>query len=107
MPRSAHLDTPGIIHHIMIRGIERRPIFRNDEAREDLLERISLLRPETQTACYAWAFLPNHAHFLFQSSPQGSEQHGDWEKACPQPAVGYAVRREEVLARERGFKLEL
>lgn len=71
MPRSARLDAPGVLHHIMIRGIERRPIFRSDQDREDLLERLSILLPETQTACYAWAFLPNHAHFLFRSGPAG------------------------------------
>lgn len=67
MPRSARLDAPGVLHHLMIRGIERRKIFRNDEDREDFLERLSNLLPETETSCYAWAFLPNHAHFLFRS----------------------------------------
>jgi putative transposase len=71
MPRSARLDAPGVLHHIMIRGIERRPIFKADQDREDLLERLSALLPDTQTACYAWAFLPNHAHFLFRSGPAG------------------------------------
>jgi len=51
----------------MIRGIERRRIFRSNKDREDLLERLSILLPETKTSCYAWAFLPNHAHFLFRS----------------------------------------
>ncbi|MDP3030325.1 MAG: hypothetical protein Q8O04_12730 [Deltaproteobacteria bacterium] len=37
MPRLARLDAPGVLHHIMIRGIGRRKIFRNDEDREDFL----------------------------------------------------------------------
>jgi hypothetical protein len=28
MPRSARLDAPGAVHHVIIRGIERRKIFR-------------------------------------------------------------------------------
>jgi hypothetical protein len=28
MPRIARLDAPGLLHHVMIRGIERRAIFR-------------------------------------------------------------------------------
>ncbi len=28
MPRIARLDTPGLLHHVMIRGIERRKIFK-------------------------------------------------------------------------------
>ena len=69
MPRLARLDAPGVLHHIMIRGIERRKIFRNNKDREDFLDRLSNLLPETETLCYAWAFLPNHAHFLFRTGP--------------------------------------
>ena len=34
MPRTARLDTPGLLHHIMIRGIERRRIFNDNKDRE-------------------------------------------------------------------------
>ena len=27
MPRLARLDAPGVLHHVIIRGIERRDIF--------------------------------------------------------------------------------
>jgi len=67
MPRLARLDAPGVLHHIMIRGIERRKIYRNNKDREDFLDRLSTLLPETGILCYAWAFLPNHAHFLFRT----------------------------------------
>ncbi len=67
MPRSARLDTPGALHHIMIRGIERRKIFRDDDDRENFLDRLEKLLPVTQTACFAWALIPNHAHFLFRT----------------------------------------
>jgi REP element-mobilizing transposase RayT len=68
MPRLARLDVPGILHHIIIRGIERRKIFRDNKDRDNFIDRLSDLLPATQTACYAWAFIPNHAHFLFRSS---------------------------------------
>jgi REP element-mobilizing transposase RayT len=55
----------------MIRGIDRRKIFEDHKDRENLIERLSILLPETETLCYAWAFLPNHSHFLFRSGPQG------------------------------------
>jgi putative transposase len=71
MPRKARLDAAGVLHHVMIRGIERRKIFRDDDDRNDLIERLSVLLPETKTACYAWALIPNHAHFLFRSGPSG------------------------------------
>jgi REP element-mobilizing transposase RayT len=67
MPRLARLDAPGVLHHIMIRGIERRKIFPNNKDCEDFCERLSNLLPETKTACYAWVFIPNHAHFLLRT----------------------------------------
>jgi hypothetical protein len=41
MPRQARLDTPGALHHIMGRGIERTNIFRKDQDREDFLNRLA------------------------------------------------------------------
>lgn len=51
----------------MIRGIERRKIFIDHKDREDFLQRLAKLLPENNTACYAWVFIPNHAHFLFRT----------------------------------------
>ena len=67
MPRTARLDAPGVLHHVIIRGIEGRKIFLINRDREDFLKRLHKLLPETKTACYAWAFIPNHAHFLLRS----------------------------------------
>lgn len=67
MPRLARLDAPGVLHHVMIRGIERRKIFRNNKDRDDFLNRLGKLLPETQTTCYGWVLIPNHAHFLFRT----------------------------------------
>ena len=67
MPRRARLDTAGVLYHIIIRGIERRRIFLDDQDRENFLHRLSELLPKTHTRCYAWAFLPNHAHFLLRT----------------------------------------
>ena len=71
MLRLARLDAPGVIHHVMIRGIERREIFRNNKDRNDMMDRLADLLPATNTICYAWAFLSNHAHFLFRSGGAG------------------------------------
>jgi hypothetical protein len=40
MPRKARIDAPGAVHHIMARGIEGRKIFRNDDDRNEFLERL-------------------------------------------------------------------
>lgn len=71
MPRLARLDAPGVLHHIIIRGIERRKIFRNNKDRNDFIDRLSIILPQTDTSCYAWALMDNHAHFLFRSGKAG------------------------------------
>jgi REP element-mobilizing transposase RayT len=66
MPRSRRLDASGLLHHIMIRGIERRNIFRDDTDREGFLARLARAVPETQMASYAWVLMPNHLHLVLR-----------------------------------------
>ncbi len=67
MPRSARIDAPGALHHIMARGMDRQTIFRRDADREDFLRRLERLVNETGTRCFAWSLLPNHFHLLLQT----------------------------------------
>ena len=67
MARQARIDAPGALHHIIIRGIERRAIFRDDRDRERFLERLETVLKETSTRCYAWALMKNHAHLLLRT----------------------------------------
>ena len=43
MPRLARLDAPGVLHHVMGRGIETRRIFLNAADREDFVSRLAAL----------------------------------------------------------------
>lgn len=67
MPRGARLDAPGTLHHIMVRGIEGRPIFHEDSDRADFVRRLGGLAQERHLTVYAWALLPNHAHLLLRT----------------------------------------
>jgi REP element-mobilizing transposase RayT len=60
MPRLARLDAPGILHHVMGRGIERKQIFINDTDRSDFLDRLAALAEEGAMDVYAWVLMPNH-----------------------------------------------
>jgi len=40
MRRQARLDAPGILHHVMVRGLEHRSIFRDDVDRRDFCIRL-------------------------------------------------------------------
>jgi len=71
MPRQARLDTPGTLHHVMVRGIDGVAIFRDDQDREDFLSRIGHLVESTGTRILAWVLMDNHIHLLLFSGPSG------------------------------------
>ena len=130
MPRLARLDTPGVLHHIIIRGIERRLIFEDDENRGDeklnrryelksrgydlrevekrVMEVLGVERETIYTKgrrrieaeakgllCY-WA-----VRDLEMKGTELAKRLG-----MSQPAVGYAVRRGEEIANQKGWTLE-
>jgi putative transposase len=67
MPRKARIDTPGALHHIIIRGIEKRPIFEDDKDRNQFIKRLGDVLIEAETPIYAWALMPNHLHLLLKT----------------------------------------
>jgi putative transposase len=67
MPRKARIDAPGALHHIIIRGIERKAIFKDTADRENFFERFGHIISETQTGCYAWVYMTNHIHLLLKT----------------------------------------
>jgi hypothetical protein len=62
MPRKARLDAPGTLHHVMVRGIERRRIVNDVADRKNFVKRLGELSVATNTSIYAWALLTNHIH---------------------------------------------
>ena len=91
MPRLARLDTPGLLQHVMARGIERRKIFRDDKDRKSFLERFAIILEETQTQCYAWSLIPNHFHLLLRTGPT------PLSKVMRRLMTGYAVTFNNVI----------
>ena len=71
MPRQPRLDVPGTLHHVIIRGIERRKIVDDDIDRRSFVERAAELSTDLDTPIYAWALMKNHAHMLLRSGPGG------------------------------------
>ena len=67
MPRKARIDAPGALHHIIVRGIERRKIFNDDTDKINFLDRLGKVLSETDTKCFAWALLPSHFHLLLRT----------------------------------------
>lgn len=67
MPRQARKDSPGALHHIIARGIERRTIFNDDQDRDSFIDRLGTIIEQTGTECYAWALIPNRFHLLLRT----------------------------------------
>lgn len=70
MPRKARIDFPGALHHIIVRGIERCRIFKDDQDRYAFVARLGQVLESSETGCYAWALLPNHFHLLLRTGRQ-------------------------------------
>lgn len=116
MPRKARIDAPGALHHIIVRGIDRRNIFLDDTDRDDFLDRLSSIMDDTQTACFAWALMPNHFHLLLRTG------NAAISRVMQRLLTGYAIsfnrrhqrhghlfqnRYKSILCQEDAYLLEL
>jgi REP element-mobilizing transposase RayT len=71
MPRQARIDSPGLLHHLISRGLERREIFRTFEDYRDFMDRIEISPQKSPNQILAWALMPNHFHLLIRSGKGG------------------------------------
>ena len=86
MARPVRLDAPGTLHHVMVRGIERSPVFKDDQEWRDFTSRMGMLAQETGTKIVAWALMRNDVHLLLFSGPAGIS------KFMGRLLTGYALR---------------
>lgn len=71
MPRQARLDVPGALHHIIVRGINKAAIFKDDRDKTRFLERLGENVIRGQCKVHAWVLMTNHIHLLFKSGKDG------------------------------------
>lgn len=71
VPRQPRLDLPGQFYHLIVRGIDRRAIFRADGDRADFLRRLGQGLLKTGSLCLTWALMTNHVHLLIVSGVRG------------------------------------
>ncbi|MDP2210276.1 MAG: transposase [Candidatus Aquicultor sp.] len=67
MPRKPRLDAPGFVHHVIVRGIERRDIFVDNADRYEFLKRLSVVAGAENNQLFAFALMPNHVHLLMRT----------------------------------------
>ena len=67
MPRRSRIDAPGALHHIIVRGIDRKRIFKDDADKDNFLGRLKNILTNSTTLCFAWVLIPNHFHLLLRT----------------------------------------
>jgi putative transposase len=67
MARKSRIDAPGALHHVIVRGIERRSIFFDGRDYQNFLERLGHILTDSATRCYARALIKNPVHLLLRT----------------------------------------
>lgn len=96
MARRIRLDGPAVAHHVMVRGIEGAPIFREVEDRQDFVDRACRIFPECGASCFGWVVMSNHAHLVVQTAA------GMLSRVMQRLNTGVAVRFNRLRER-RGY----
>ena len=114
MARKSRIDAPGALHHIFIRGTERRSIFVDARDYQNILTRLKNNLTDSLTGFYAWALMTNHAHLLLRTSlvtistvmrrlltgyaQQFNRRHNLLRVLAPEPVKVLFMRRGTVFA---------
>jgi len=61
------LDAPGLLHHVIARGIERREIFSDDRGRQTYVGPLGELVSAAGAQVYAWCLLSTHFHLVLRA----------------------------------------
>ena len=72
MPRRPRDHVPGFPHHVVQRGVDRQPCFRDDIDRERYLFLLATALRETGCVLHAYALIGNHVHLLATSPDQAA-----------------------------------
>lgn len=85
MPRQARIDCPGALHHVIVRGIEGKDIFKEYYNKQELYTRLKKMWDKSGLRIYAWSIMSNHFHLLIQT---GKTSLSEYMRAL---LTGYAI----------------
>ncbi len=71
MARKPRVEFAGAFYHVMVRGNQRRNIFRDDQDRLAYLERVEHYRKRCGFRLYAYVLISNHVHLLLETQSVG------------------------------------
>ena len=90
MARQARAASDSGIHHVMVRGINRQPIFLDDEDRERFLLCLAAVRSLSGCRILAYCLMRNHVHLVLRT---GREDIGTIMKRLGVRYVGWHNRK--------------
>lgn len=70
MPRAARKVSETGIYHVMIRGINRNEIFKDETDKKKFIEIMKKTKEKTGYELYAYCLMSNHAHFLMKENKE-------------------------------------
>ena len=116
MPRQRRIDIAGALHHVIVRGIERRQIFCNKHDYKSFLDRLEKGLEKTGCQCLAWALIPNHFHLLVRTGEKSlsalmrsllTSYAIYFNKKYKRSGYVYQNRYKAILCQEESYLLEL
>lgn len=66
MPRTARLKSGTGVYHLILRGINRRTIFKDDEDATVFLHALRRYKAQSKYKIYAYCLMSNHVHLLIK-----------------------------------------
>lgn len=71
MTRPLRIEYPGAVYHITSRGNEKKPVFKDDQDRENFLNTLQHVNKRYNWLCHAYCLMTNHYHLLIET-PDGN-----------------------------------
>src|SRR5882724_12060876 len=65
--RKLRVQYPGAIYHLINRGDQREPIFKDDADRARFLETLGQCCTKTEWQVHAWCLMNNHFHLVIEN----------------------------------------
>lgn len=69
MPRPLRIEVPGGVYHVVVRGNERKAVFRDDEDREAYLAKLGECSERQRVRPIAYCLMNNHVHLALERGP--------------------------------------
>ncbi len=71
MARPLRIEYAGAVYHVTSRGNEKKPVFKNDQDRENFLNTVQHVNKRYNWICHAYCLMTNHYHLLIET-PEGN-----------------------------------